>query len=703
MTTQDANSNTPAGSSGGASGSRLRPWQKRLFLLVFSLCFTLAVLGAVEGVLRLAGYGGYPSTFDEVGTLPDGSRLVVTSEAGPGSYFFANRSRAGGLEPDAFVMPKPEGTFRVFLVGASAAKGSPYMPPFTAACLLERMLGDVWPDRKVEVINLGTTAVASYPVLGMMTEALEYEPDLVVVYAGNNEYYGAYGVSSLHSAGRSARVIRLIRWTRGLAIAQFLDEKLRREPKGGDVTLMEAMVGQASIGPDDPARDSAARNLGEFTGDMIDRCEARRVPVLVCTPPCNERGLAPLGGPVVGGMDEAGRAALKERLDAIGVQIGTDAAGAENVARGLVRAYPDLGTASYLLGRALYAQGRFDEAAEAFRRAVDRDPMPWRPPSASVDAVREAAARHGAPVCDLQAAFREASPGGSIGWELMDDHVHPSIAGQELIARTIVRTLATMDGPAGVPPGQLDTLPDPQVCLARAGWNPYDQFAAANAMRTLGGIGFYKASNPGFFERFDAVCRELISKEPPQVVAQINAWLDPAIHRGGHRPITGMVGRAMFGLGRYEDADHLFDVARRAATPYGSWELQYTYSMLLARQNHAGTLTEDDLDIAREAISHGEFLCSLGPTESGGGEWYTGELLQMCARFGDSIPYLGKARMRLDGVDRVLADASLVRAYVHTGDAARAEPIIREGLQAGGRFVENYRQMAREAGLQPGG
>lgn len=683
--------------------SRLRPWQKRVFLLCFSLAFAGAVLGLIEGGLRLAGYGGYPRTFEHVGRLPDGSTVVMTSHAGPGSYFFANRSRAGSLEPDALIDPKPAGTFRVFVVGASAAKGSPYMPPLTAACLLEQMLGEVWPEREVEVINLGTTAVASYPVLGLMTEALDYEPDLVIVYAGNNEYYGAYGVASLHSAGRSPGMIRLIRWTRSLAIAQFLDRALRHEASAGDQTLMEAMVGQASIGPGDPARAAAERNLEAFIGDMIDRCRGRGVPVIVCTPPCNERGLAPLGGPVVAGLDEQRAAAVRERLAWGAATVEIDPEAVEAAMTELLGAHPSLATGHYMLGRALERLGMTDRAGAAFGSAVDLDPMPWRPPSGSIAAIRRAAEARAAVICDLRGAFRQASPGGSTGWELMDDHVHPSIAGQELIARTLVRTIAAMPGGLAIPAERVAALPDPQTTLDRAGWNPYDHFAAAHAMRTLGEIGFYKASNPEFFGRFDGTCRGLIADEPTEVVSQVMAWLDPSTHQGGHRPISGMVGRAMFGLGRYEEADRLFDVARRAVAPYESWELQYTYSMLLARQNHAGSLTERDLDIAREAVAHGAFLCSLGTTASGGAERYTGELLQMCGDDAGSIVYLGKARLRLPAPDRVLADTSLVNAYLRTGQPDRAAAVVREGLQEGGPFVENYRRLALELGIRPGG
>ena len=688
----------PSGLVSGARRARLKPWQRRVFLLVFSACFTLAVLGAIEGALRLAGYGGYPATFDAVGTLPDGSTVVMTSNAGPGSYFFANRSRAGGLEPDAFLSPKPAGTFRVFLVGASAAKGSPYMPPFTSACFLEEMLGDVWPERDVEVINLGTTAVASYPVLGMMTESLAYEPDLVVVYAGNNEYYGAYGVSSLHSAGRSPGMIRLIRATRGMAIAQFIDARLRREPTGENKALMEAMIGQAEIGADDPARAAATRNLGEFVGAMIDRCRARGVPVVVCTPPCSERNLAPLGGPAVVGASEEALTDLRRRTGEIWELVERDPAAGEAAARALVAEHPDLATAHYLLGLALFAKARFDEAGAEFRLAVDLDPMPWRPPSASVAAIRGAAESRGAVLCDLQRAFREASPGGSVGWELMDDHVHPSLLGQELVARSIVRTLSGVEGPASVAPERLAALPDAESYFERLGWNVHDAFAAAHAMRTLGEIGFYESSNPQFFERFERECQSRLAAEAPEVVQQITAWLDPATHQGGHRPIAGMAGRAMYSMEAYREADRLFDVARRAVTPYGSWELQYTYSMLTARAAHAGGLSEDDLALAREAIARGEFLCSLGPTATGAGERYMGELHQMCGEFAESIPYLGRARLRLEGVDRLLVDRALVRAYTEPGAPERARAIVEEGLQAGGPMAESYRQMGRDLG-----
>ncbi|MFG0286296.1 MAG: tetratricopeptide repeat protein, partial [Phycisphaerales bacterium JB039] len=669
MTPQPRKDRQPA-SRRGARQSRLSRGQRLAVLVTFAVLFAAVVLGGLEGALRLAGFGGYPPTFITAGTLRSGERLIFTDHGGPGSYFFANRSRPGSLDRAALVMPKPAGTVRIMLVGASAAKGNPYPRPLTAGSFLQAMLGDLWPDRNVEVINLGTTAIASFPVLGLMTESLEYEPNLVIVYAGNNEFYGAYGVASLHTAGRSPRMIRLIRSTRSLAIAQFIDAQLRGYDESDPRTMMEAMVGQADIGPDDPARDAAARNLEAFIGAMIRRCQGRSIPVIVCAPPANERDLAPIGD--AGAASDPALAAAQELM-------ASDPAAAAAALSGLVAQRPQLATARFLLGRALFAQGRYDEAAEAFGRALDLDPMPWRPPSQSVEAIRRAAASGGAVLCDLEEAFQAASPGGSIGWELMADHVHPSLRGQALIARSIVESMCGLDGPLAPDRDAVGQLPDWTAYADRLGANPYTEYAAAHAMRVLGAIPFFAGTNPGFAERFDAFCRQVETTAPREVIEQLRLWTTPATHADGQRPIEGMVGRALYGLDRLGEAERLFTVAAGSVAPYGSWDLQYHYYALLCRQQ-LGQLDERDLEQAAEVIERGVFLVESGASRTGAAERYLGELFQLREEWDKSIPPLLLAREMLSGVDRFLADQALVRAFVKTDQVNEAILVIEQGL-----------------------
>src|SRR5439155_15127526 len=111
----------------------------------------------------------------------------------------------------------------------------------------------------------------------------------------NNEFYGAYGVASLHRAGTSPAGMRLVRAARGLGLGQWLEGLMAppvSETAGRALRVMEAVAGDRQIGPDDPLRRAAARTLRAHLAEMVALCGRRRVPVIVCTVPVNERGLA---------------------------------------------------------------------------------------------------------------------------------------------------------------------------------------------------------------------------------------------------------------------------------------------------------------------------------------------------------------------------------------------------------------------------
>lgn len=655
--------------------------RKRLVFIVLTMLLPIGVLAALEGSLRLAGLGGYTPTFSTVGTFDDGSTLVFTDKMGPVSYYFSSRSEGMTLDPIAFVMPKPPGTIRVMWIGASAAKGIPQPRALRASAFLEAMLSDLWPESTVEVLNVGVTGVAAFPVLGIMTESLRYQPDLVVVYLGNNEFYGAYGVASLHTAGRSPTMIRLIRATRSTAIAQGFDRlvhgKVVREPG----SLMEAMVGQSNIGADDPTRAEASHNLETFVGQMIDRCRARGVPIVVCTPPANESDMAPIGLDDLSTLSPDKRVEAEHVLGAAASLMHADPKAAEAALRGVLDIAPEHATAHHLLGRALRAQERFDEAAESFRRAIDLDPMPWRPPASSVAGIRRAATSRNAPLADLETVFRAESPIGSPGWDLLDDHVHPSLRGQELAARTVVRAMTSLNGPMAPDTSAVEALPDWETYATRLGRNPFDEFGVAHAMRMLGSISFFKRSNPELLAQSTMTCERIVSAQHPIVVEKMRRWADPASNMVDRFPITGLVADAKLKLGEAQEAEFLFRVAATNSTPFGSRRLAFVYFSLLAAQQ-ARVLNETDLAWAGEAIEQGRFLVRTDQSPSGQAERFTGQLLQLQGEFEKSIEYLEAARPKVTGGHVLATDQALVLAYLRTGRLDRARAVIEAGLSS---------------------
>lgn len=629
---------------------------KTAFFWLLLLALPLGALLLTELALRLAGNGGHDSVFRRAGKTHLGE-LVITDQAGAISYFFANRDRPGFNDQYHFYEPKGTNTFRVFTVGESAMKGFPQPRNLASSAFLEAMLQDAWPERKVEVINLGTTAVASYPVLGMMTEALEFSPDLVVIYTGHNEFFGTYGVASIGRAGGKPWLLGVTRFVHSLAIVQAWTKLTSPEAPEGNVTLMERMVGRAYVAPEDWSRQAAANNLYHNVHAMIRRCQARGVPVLVCSQPSNERDLAPIGQEKPG--DPSARA-------------------------------------QFQIAQSLYASNQFPAALAAFQKARDLDPMPWRATSAANEALRRAAQELNAPLCDVEGAFHTNSPGGCIGWELMDDHVHPTLRGQALIAETILQSLTHQTGAVSLSPAALARVGDWQSYARRLGDNKYDRYAVAHMMRVIFDVPFMRETNPGAYERFNRIATELEQAEPPEMLEVMREYQTVRPHAGGKRPITSLAGRVMLKQKRFAEALELYEIAQRGVPHYTSWYMEYVYFALACREKLNGTLSEADRATALDAIKQGEFLLQRGFSETGFTERHIGRLHQLRREFSEAIPFLQVSRTKLTGTDLVAADQALAVSFIKTGQFNQARELINNGIKKSGQYAPMYQAMLQE-------
>jgi lysophospholipase L1-like esterase len=667
-------------------------WKRAVFMLI-TLSVPLVALVLLELGLRLAGFGGYPAFFRDTGELAPGQSLVITVPDASRPYFFADPDRAGYAEESEFVMPKPAGTFRIMLVGESAAKGYPQPRNLSMGSFLQALLQERWPDRRVEVINLGTTAVASFPLVYLTQAAVEHQPDLVVLYVGNNEFFGAYGTASISASGTMpVTALPWVRAVRGLALVQGV-EGLLRGGSTGDRTLMEQMIGQTVIPADAALRTAAATNLATHIEQMVQACCSFGA-VLVCTTASNEAGLVPLGQEVLGGLPDEDRLAIERDLAVARTAATGDAAAAEASARAVIERAPQHAEAHFWLGKARAVQGDRVGARAAFLRARDCDTMPWRPTSATEQAIRDAAQRTGATLCDVAESFRTMSPEGATGWELLDDHVHPSLRGQAEAARLMANAILGMPTmPKGEPIAEGF---DWSAMAARLGANPWDAWRVDHTLRVLFGVPFMKRSNAEAFARFDRAAGALEGSVSPAIRAVLEEWKTTRPHAGAQRPVTGMVARTLLREGRAADAEPLYAIALNQVPGYMSWSLEYAYFMLACREKTKPALDAADLQLAADAIARGRFLLAHGESGSGFTERYVGRLHQLRGEWAEAIPYLVAARPRMQAEDLVACDQALVASYIKLGRTGDALALCDEGIRASGRFAPIYQRLREQ-------
>jgi tetratricopeptide (TPR) repeat protein len=398
----------------------------------------------LEGGLRLGGYG---ATYPMFVPIEDHPEYMVQARDVSRRYFHQIKE-APTAPHDVFLTDKPEGALRLFVQGGSSAAGFPFYHGAAFSRMLKGRLQETLPGTTVEVVNTAMAAVNSFTLLDLADEIISQRPDAVLIYAGHNEYYGAFGVGSTESLGNSRWLVNTYLRLQNFRTVQLLRGGLSRlaaagpgrQPGApGDGTLMARMVRNQSIPYGSPEYERGLRQFSGNLGDLLARYRREGIPVFVGTLVANERDHAPFSSILHRDTDEVAWRTLYSR--GISLLEGGDASGAVEAFETLVRQDSLAADAFHGLGRALEAAGDPAGALRAYRAASDRDALRFRAPGAFNAIIREVAAQHGSTVVDVEARFREAAPAGIIGRDEMLEHLHPTVDGYFLISDAFYHAL----------------------------------------------------------------------------------------------------------------------------------------------------------------------------------------------------------------------------------------------------------------------
>lgn len=423
--------------------------------LVFAAIMTLLVLGLVEIVLRLAGvqppratedpfvgFAGSAPVFEE-SALDDGTRIRETAAA-----------KRGHFNVQQFAVDKPDDVFRVFCLGGSTTYGRPYADKTSFAGWLRALLPEADRTRRYEIVNAGGISYASYRVARVAEEVLDYDPDVLVIYTGHNEFledrtYGAVRDRApwLRGAIDVANRTRL----GALAASMLRDDAAPVDGRTILPTEVQARLDH-SAGLDLYERDDAlsagvTRHYEDALRSMVGAARAQGVEVVLITPASNLADFSPFKAQDTPGLDASTRAAAEaRRAEARTALEAGDLDVALAASEHAVSIDPRNASSQWVRARALRAAGRDDEAASAYVRARDEDVCTLRAPSALIEIAREVAHDTGVPWIDAVAMFENAAlqkhDTPLVGANFFLDHVHPTIEGHRRLAEQLVALFA---------------------------------------------------------------------------------------------------------------------------------------------------------------------------------------------------------------------------------------------------------------------
>ena len=640
------------------------------FLRLATVAVGVALVVGVEGLLRLVpGLGPSPLVVTLAEDEATGESLRATSRFYAQRFFAQYKGRlaaAGQMGEHFFVEPAPANRYRVVFVGASTVQGFPHPRRLATASFLQAMLADAWPEREVEVVNLGITSIASFAVAQVVEDALVLSPDLVVVYTGHNEFYGLYGT------GRHQQLKYFLRQLHLTHLVDGLIGSIGTRDEPTDLIKMAAARGEVPL--HGSGRATAEQNLRDNLRRVSQLCERAQVPLVLCTIVANDAGFAPVGSTE---GDEAWKARVEQAAQVLtrGYVAPEDAEDALEQLEQAAALSSEHAWLWYLQGRALERLGRDAEAQRAFRKARDLDTMPWRAPTAHNAVIRAVAKEHGVVLADVEAAFVDAAPAQGVGWEWMVDHVHFSVAGQALLARTVLQSIA------GLQNIDLGLLRSAEAYRRDLGDLPVERVVAYNkmgAMLAQAPLHQYNGHNVRYLKQLAAMEGQRLSLGERRGVEQ---WIEQ--ERQG--PLVLAVADQLFTARDFARAQVHYAAARREVpfTRRGLWAA-VQWGWCIKMQGMA--LSDEQRDEAQTALKQAGFLAHDPAVGASFIDFVKGQLYHL----------LGEHDPALLHLERAFGDEDFRRRYALSLFQALAFELVWAGR------VEDAREYARLVGGEVG-
>ena len=464
----------------------ISPRKLWVFRLLLAVGVPVLVLGLTELILRVVGFG-YPTGF-LASSERDGQKVLVQNNFFGWRFFGPAMARI----PEPFCVPKLKDptTVRIIVFGESAAQGDP-QPSFGLSRMLQAMLELRYPGTHFEVINAAMVAINSNVILPIARDCASANADIWVVYMGNNEVVGPFGAGTVF--GQQTPPLSLIRADLALKstrVGQFMDAIVRRLHKSGMEDSqwggMEMFLNQ-QVRANDPRMNAVYDHFTRNLSDIISAGRRSGAGVVVSTLAVDLRDCAPFGSEHRPGLTETNKKKW-ESLYQSGVAAQTagniqEAANAFREAEQIDDEFADL---RFRQGCCALTLGKTDEAQKQFIAARDLDTLRFRCDSRLNDLIRQTVSGcddSRVVLADAEQSFAEHSPNGLPGDDLFYEHVHPTFAGNYLLALTLapkVEGLLPELVTARVPADR--AWPSEADCARRLAWSDWDKESALAEM-----------------------------------------------------------------------------------------------------------------------------------------------------------------------------------------------------------------------------
>jgi len=341
-------------------------------------------------------------------------------------------NRAPLFQPDSFSVIKGDNEFRIFCIGGSTVQGRPFSIETAFPKWLELSLAANDSTRDWRVVNCGGVSYASYRLAPIVDEILGHEPDLIILYTGQNEFLEDREYASVHQT--APWITRTHDRLSASRTYSFLRQQFTSvESATSDANPMPVDVearldyrgGLEKYKPNEKWKQDVVSHFRHNLQRMVSAAQSQNVPIIMMNPVCNLKDVAPFKSDADLRLSELGLAELpaSERIETL---------------KSLLPQNPRNAELHFELGQAYLLASEFESAKTHLIRAKETDVCPLRATEPIYDVIAEVQQQYKVPIVDVKAHFESQTPDKLPGRESLVDHVHPNIHGHQQIASLLL-------------------------------------------------------------------------------------------------------------------------------------------------------------------------------------------------------------------------------------------------------------------------
>jgi lysophospholipase L1-like esterase len=326
-------------------------------------------------------------------------------------------------------IPEHSEIFRIAVLGASSAHASNLLQEEGFPAILEKTLQSEFPNKSIQVVNMGIGGTISNGILSSGTQAIEMGVDALIIYYGHNE---VAQFQQIDQFGVSAQIWMRILFSQSRIYA-LLNHIFPSQPHKQQETIRTNTTARS-----DPERiiEWAAQNHLQNLSILLHDCSQKSIPVLQVTPTYNV-----LFAPFLPYSNEINTQAKRLLEEAQSLRPKNTQEAKNRVKQSIQ--YASNGSDVALKAHQIHAellseQGKLREARIEYQKIFDQADEITTIHSRVQKNILLLAQKYGTAHLDAEEVFYHHSKDGLSANELFWDELHPSQKGHQFLADAIL-------------------------------------------------------------------------------------------------------------------------------------------------------------------------------------------------------------------------------------------------------------------------